>query len=102
MRWLILGMIALTVACGGGGNGGKPDRVLHLRTGDYTESRLLAEIRSEGISASECASFKGLSASEIRDIIDVTTPTDPVVQEASTDDELRYAELVIQECARVK
>lgn len=101
---ILIGALTLLAACGGGGD---DDRVLHLRTGDYTEAELRAELRAQGFTEGDCNQLAGLSAEEVQEIMEIAwrdgedDPDKPVVQTPDPDDDLRQAEIVLEECDRL-
>lgn len=106
MRLLIVGIVALGAACGG--SAANSERVLHLRTGDYTEAQLRAEIRSDGLSEAQCQALKGLDAKAVVDILDVqfakNAKTDDALKPMQTPrrvDDLRQGEIILEECQRL-
>jgi len=98
---ILIGVLALAAACGGGA--GDDERVLHLRTGDYTEAELLAQFRAVGLSQSACNTLHGLSPREVVDIINALEPNPdrPVIQTPDPDDDIRQGELMLEECNRL-
>jgi hypothetical protein len=101
---LVVSLIAaLFAACAEGGD--EEERVLHLRTGDYTESRVRAEIRAANLNEDTCNALDGRTASEVLDMInrgfDSGENPRPAIQEADPEDDLRQAEIFIEECARL-
>lgn len=91
-------LVGLLAACGGGDD---PDRVLRLKTGDYTESELRADIRTSGrLTEANCATIKDLSVEEVHDVLLNSAVSGPIVQTPDADDDLRQAEIVLEECER--
>lgn len=83
-------------------------RILHLRAGDIAESEALAGMRSyllDPVAANSfCKPLAGLTAPEVTTTLRRAASSEdhplPTVQVANPADELRYAEIVVQECDR--
>lgn len=81
------------------------ERVLHLRTGDYTERAYLAALRAGGLTVAGCRLYRGLNAESVADVIAQRFQREPdrsrVVQDSIWSDDVRAAELQIAECTRI-
>lgn len=96
---ILVGALTLLAACGG--DSGDDDRVLHLRTGDYTEAELRAEIRASGLTEQACRTIDGISPAEVIDIINASGTEKNVVQTPNAEDDLRQGEIMLEECDRL-
>ena len=100
----IVGITLVLVSCGGGGDSGDSERVLHLRGGDFTESHFTANVRALLIAdASFCDSLKGLSAREVADAFKAVNDAAGATpkQGSNANDEERGGEIIQEECNRV-
>jgi hypothetical protein len=119
---IILAIVALALAVligsvivlsSGSGSGSDNSPLLHMRGQDITEANLRSDVRSllsENDPTLFCALFKGLSASGVVEVMDSLPSESPSPSDNSTPmpdqtanpaDRLTYAQILIDECARI-